>query len=162
MLNEKQHFFAHAYIGCGGNGRAAAIKAGYSHTSAAKRACDFLKVPEGVQDIVQTHRNAVLKATEDFDVVAELIGLCRMSAASGSLAVAHNTLATLGRLQNLEPARRVEVRNLDPDEIDRQIEHYLSIINHQSSKNEMAAADLSHEGLIIFLIGLTCGIVGWH
>ena len=77
-----------------------------------------------------------------------------MSAASGSLAVAHNTLATLGRLQNLEPARRVEVRNLDPDEIDRQIDH-------QSSKNEMAAADLSHEGLIIFLIGLTCGIVGY-
>jgi hypothetical protein len=91
-----------------------------------------------------------------------------MSAASGSLAVAHNTLATLGRLQNLEPARRVEVRNVDPDEIDRQIKHYLSIINHQSSiinhqssKNEMAAADLSHEGLIIFLIGLTCGIVGY-
>ena len=133
MLNEKQHFFAHACIGCGGNGRAAAIKAGYSHTSAAKRVCDLLKVPE-VQDIVQTHRNAVLKATEDFDVVKELIGLYRMSAASGSLAVAHNTLATLGRLQNLEPARRVEVRNLDPDEMDRQIEHYLSIINHQNTK----------------------------
>jgi hypothetical protein len=133
MLNEKQHFFAHAYIGCGGNGRAAAIKAGYSHTSAAKRVCDLLKVPE-VQDIVQTHRNAVLKATEDFDVVKELIGLYRMSAASGSLAVAHNILATLGRLQNLEPARRAEVRNLDPDEIDRQIEHYLSIINHQKTK----------------------------
>jgi hypothetical protein len=133
MLNEKQHFFAHACIGCGGNGRAAAIKAGYSHTSAAKRVCDLLKVPE-VQDIVQTHRNAVLKATEDFDVVKELIGLYRMSAASGSLAVAHNILATLGRLQNLEPARRAEVRNLDPDEMDRQIEHYLSIINHQNTK----------------------------
>jgi len=92
-----------------------------------------LKVPE-VQDIVQTHRDAVLKATEDFDVVEELIGLYRMSVASGSLTVAHNTLATLGRLQNLEPARRVEVRTLDPDEIDRQIEHYLSIINHQNTK----------------------------
>ena len=45
-----------------------------------------------------------------------------------------NALATLGRLQNLEPARRVEVRNLDPDEMDRQIEHYLSIINHQNTK----------------------------
>ena len=132
-LNEKQNHFAHAYIACGGNGRAAAIQAGYSHTSAAKRACDLLKHPE-VQDIVQTHRDAVLKATEDFDVVEELIGLYRMSVASGSLAVAHNTLATLGRLQNLEPARRVEVRNLDPDEIDRQIEHYLSIINHQKTK----------------------------
>ena len=87
-----------------------------------------------VQDIVQTHRNAVLKATEDFDVVEELIGLYRMSVASGSLAVAHNALATLGRLQNLEPTRRVEVRNLDPDEMDRQIEHYLSIINHQNTK----------------------------
>ena len=42
--------------------------------------------------------------------------------------MAHNTLATLGRLQNLEPARRVEVRNLDPDEIDRQIAHYLDVI----------------------------------
>ena len=132
-LNEKQNHFAHSYIACGGNGRAAAIQAGYSHTSAAKRACDLLKVPE-VQDIVQTHRDAVLKATENFDIVEELIGLYRMSVASGSLAVAHNALATLGRLQNLEPARRVEVRNLDPDEIDRQIEHYLSIINHQNTK----------------------------
>ena len=133
MLNEKQNHFANAYIVCGGNGKAAAIQAGYSPSSAAKRACDLLKVPE-VQDIVQTHRDAVLKATEDFDVVEELIGLYRMSVASGSLAVAHNTLATLGRLQNLEPARRVEIRNLDPDEIDRQIEHYLSIINHQNTK----------------------------
>ena len=132
-LNEKQNHFAHAYIACGGNGRAAAIQAGYSHTSAAKRACDLLKHPE-VQDIVQTYRDAVLKGAEDFNVVEELIGLYRMSVAAGSLAVAHNALATLGRLQNLEPARRVEVRNLDPDEIDRQIEHYLSIINHQNTK----------------------------
>jgi len=132
-LNEKQTRFAHAYIACGGNGRAAAIQAGYSHTSAAKRACDLLKVPE-VQDIVQTYRDAVLKGAEDFNVVEELIGLYRMSVAAGSLAVAHNALATLGRLQNLEPARRVEVRTLDPDEIDRQIEHYLSIINHQNTK----------------------------
>lgn len=132
-LNEKQTRFAHLYIACGGNGRAAAIQAGYSPSSAAKRACDLLKVPE-VQDIVQTHRDAVLKGAEDFDVVEELIGLYRMSVASGSLAVAHNTLTTLGRLQNLEPVRRVEVRNLDPDEIDRQIEHYLSIINHQNTK----------------------------
>ena len=132
-LNEKQTRFAHAYVACGGNGRAAAIQAGYSHTSAAKRACDLLKVSE-VQDIVQTHRDAVLKGAEDFNVVEELIGLYRMSMASGSLAVAHNALATLGRLQNLEPARRVEVRNLDPDEMDRQIEHYLSIINHRNTK----------------------------
>ena len=132
-LNEKQTRFAHAYVACGGNGRAAAIQAGYSPSSAAKRACDLLKVPE-VQDIVQTHRDAVLRAIEDFDVVGELKSLYRMSVASGSLAVAHNTLATLGRLQNLEPVRRVEVRNLDPDEIDRQIEHYLSIINHQKTK----------------------------
>ena len=127
-LTEKQARFAHAYIACGGNGRAAAIQAGYSHTSAAKRACDLLKVPE-VQNIVQTHRDAVLKATEDFDVVGELKSLYRMSMAAGSLAVAHNTLATLGRLENLEPARRVEVKNLDPDEIDRQIEFYSSVID---------------------------------
>jgi hypothetical protein len=133
MLNEKQTRFAHAYVACGGNGRAAAIQAGYSPSSAAKRACDLLKVAE-VQDIVQSHRDAVLKATEDFDVVSELIGLYRRAVASGSLAVAHNALATLGRLQNLEPVRRVEVRNLDPAEIDRQIEHYLSIINHQKTK----------------------------
>jgi hypothetical protein len=75
--------------------------------------------------------NHSVGGAKDFDVVEELIGLYRMSVASGSLAVAHNALATLGRLHNLEPARRVEVRNLDPDEIDRQIEHYLSIINHQ-------------------------------
>ena len=90
-LNEKQTRFAHAYIACGGNGRAAAIQAGYSPSSAAKRACDLLKVPE-VQDIVQSHRDAVLKGTENFDVVDELIGLYRMSVASGSLAVAHNAL----------------------------------------------------------------------
>ena len=132
-LNEKQNHFAHSYIACGGNGRAAAIQAGYSHTSAAKRACDLLKVSE-VRDIVQTHRDAVLKATQDFDVVSELKSLYRMSVASGSLAVAHNTLATLGRLQNLEPVRRVEVRNLDPDEIDRQIEFYSSVIDQARSR----------------------------
>ena len=132
-LNEKQNNFAHAYIACGGNGRAAAIQAGYSHTSAAKRACDLLKVSE-VRDIVQTHRDAVLKATQDFDVVGELKSLYRISVASGSLAVAHNTLATLGRLQNLEPVRRVEVRNLDPDEIDRQIEFYSSVIDQARSR----------------------------
>ena len=135
-LNEKQTHFAHAYIACGGNGRAAAIQAGYSHTSAAKRACDLLKVSE-VRDIVQTHRDAVLKGTENFDVVEELIGLYRMSVASGSLAVAHNALATLGRLRNLEPARRVEVHNLDPDEIDRQIEFYSSVIDQARSRTEM-------------------------
>ena len=46
-LNEKQTRFAHAYIACGGNGRAAAIQAGYSHTSAAKRACDSAEGPGG-------------------------------------------------------------------------------------------------------------------
>ena len=135
-LNEKQTRFAHAYIACGGNGRAAAIQAGYSHTSAAKRACDLLKGSE-VQDIVQTHRDVVLKATENFDVVEEPIGLYRMSVASGSLAVAHNALATLGRLHNLEPARRVEVKNLDPAEIDRQIEFYSSVIDQARSRTEM-------------------------
>ena len=133
MLNVKQNHFAHAYIACGGNGRAAAIQAGYSPSSAAKRACDLLKVRE-VDDIVQTHRDDVLKATEDFDVVSELIGLYRMSVASGSLAVAHNTLATLGRLQNLEPARRVEVRNLDQGEMDRQIDFYSSVIDQARSR----------------------------
>ena len=80
MLNEKQTRFAHAYVACGGNGRAAAIQAGYSPSSAAKRACELLKHPD-VQDIVQSHRDAVLKATENFDVVEEPIGLYRMSVA---------------------------------------------------------------------------------
>ena len=87
-----------------------------------------------MQDIVQSHRDAVLKATENFDVVEELIGLYRMSVASGSLAVAHNALPTPRRLQNLEPVRRVEVRNLDPDEIDRQITHYLDVIGTGQNK----------------------------
>ena len=139
-LNEKQNRFAHAYVACGGNGRAAAIQAGYSYTSAAKRACDLLKVRE-VQDIVQSHRDAVLKATEDFDVVGELRSLYRMSVASGSLAVAHNALATLGRLQNLEPARRVEVKNLDPDEIDRQIEFYSSVIDQARDRVNTSSAN---------------------
>ena len=139
-LNEKQTRFAHAYVACGGNGRAAAIQAGYSHTSAAKRACDLLKVSE-VRDIVQTHRDAVLRATENFDIVEELIGLYRMSVASGSLAVAHNALATLGRLQNLEPARRVEVKNLDPDEIDRQIEFYSSVIDQARDRVNTSSAN---------------------
>ena len=133
MLNVKQNHFAHAYIACGGNGRAAAIQAGYSPSSAAKRACDLLKNPE-VHDIIQTHRDAVLKATQDFDVVSELKSLYRISVASGSLAVAHNTLATLGRLQNLEPARRVEVRNLDQGEMDRQIAFYSSVIDQARSR----------------------------
>jgi hypothetical protein len=95
-----------------------------------------------VKDIVQSHRDAILKATQEFDVVEELIGLYRMSAASGSLAVAHNALATLGRLQNLEPARRVEVRNLDPDGIDRQIAHYLDVIETGQKKRPPKA--MSH------------------
>ena len=132
-LNEKQTRFAHAYIACGGNGRAAAIQAGYSPTSAAKRACDLLKHPD-VQDIVQSHRDAVLKGTENFDVVAELKDLYRRAIASGALAVAHNSLATLGRLENLEPVRRFEVRNLDPDEIDRQIDFYSSVIDQARSR----------------------------
>ena len=139
-LNEKQTRFAHAYVACGGNGRAAAIQAGYSPSSAAKRACDLLKVRE-VQDIIQTHRDAVLKSTEDFDVVAELKSLYRMSVASGSLAVAHNALATLGRLQNLEPVRRVEVKNLDPDEIDRQIEFYSSVIDQARDRVNTSSAN---------------------
>ena len=143
-LNEKQTRFAHAYIACGGNGRAAAIQAGYSPSSAAKRACELLKHPE-VQDIVQRHRDAVLRGTENFDVVDELIGLYRISVASGSLAVAHNALATLGRLQNLEPVRRVEVRNLDPDEIDRQIAHYLDVIG--TGQNKKAPGDGVSQGL---------------
>ncbi len=85
-LNEKRTRFANAYVACGGNGRAAAIQAGYrSPSSAAKRACELLKHPE-VQDIVQSHRDAVLRGTESFDVVEEMIGLYRMSIASGSLA----------------------------------------------------------------------------
>lgn len=99
----------------------------------AKRACELLKHPE-VQDIVQSHRDDALRGTEDFDVVEELIGLYRMSVTSGNLAVAHNTLATLGRLQNLEPARRVEVHNLDPDGTDRQIAHYLDVIGTGQNK----------------------------
>ncbi len=126
-LNEKQTRFAHAYVACGGNGRAAAIQAGYSPSSAAKRACDLLKNTD-VQVIVQGHRDAILTVTEDFDVVAELKDLYRRAIASGALAVAHNSLATLGRLENLEPVRRFEVRNLDPEEMDRQITHYLDVI----------------------------------
>ena len=42
-----------------------------------------------------------------------------------------------GDLQNLEPARRVEVQNLDPDEIDRQIECYASVIDQARSRTEM-------------------------
>jgi phage terminase small subunit len=45
-FNEKQNRFAHAYVSCGGDGKAAEIQAGYSHTSAAKRACNLLKVPK--------------------------------------------------------------------------------------------------------------------
>ena len=93
----------------------------------------MLKVSE-VQDIVQSHRDAVLKATEDFDVVAELKDLYRRAIASGALAVAHNSLATLGRLENLEPVRRFEVRNLHPDEIDRQTTHYLDVIGTGQKK----------------------------
>jgi hypothetical protein len=93
-------------------------------------------------EIVEGHRAAVLGSPDDFNVVDELVKLYRVSVASGSLAVAHNTPATLGRLQNLEPARRIEVRNLDPDEIDRQIEHYLSVIDQQK-KSRPPETDLT-------------------
>ena len=67
-------------------------------------------------------------------MVEKLIDSYPMSVASGSLAVPHNALATLERLQNLEPARRFEVRNPDPDEIDRQIAHHLDVIGTGQNK----------------------------
>ena len=119
----------------------------------AKRACELLKHPE-VQDIVQSHRDDALRGTEDFDVVEELIGLYRMSVTSGNLAVAHNTLATLGRLQNLEPARRVEVHNLCSAEIDRQNIHYLDVIGN-GQHNRPAERDTARE---LKLTLASCGL----
>ncbi len=64
-----------------------------------------------------------------------------MSVASGSLAVAHNALGHTGATAELEPARRVEVKNLDPDEIDRQIEFYSSVIDQARDRVNTSSAN---------------------
>ena len=135
-LNEKQNQFAHFYLQCGGNATAAAIKAGYSPTSAAKRGCENLKHPE-VMAIIDAQRSAIMDSTEVFDVVAELKSLYRRAVAGGALAVASNTLATLARVVGAEAPQKIDFKHLSDDELDRRIAHYTSVINMSKSLHSL-------------------------
>ena len=134
MLTALQTNFAHAYLECGGNATAAAMKAGYSATSAAKRGCENLKHPQ-VMAIIDAQREAILNSTEAFDVVAELKSLYRRAVAGGALAVASNTLATLARVVGAEAPQKIDFKHLSDDEIDRRIALYTSVINSSKPLN---------------------------
>lgn len=136
MLTARQTNFAHAYLQCGGNATAAALKAGYSATSAAKRGCENLKHPE-IMAIIDAQREAILDSTEAFDVVAELKSLYRRAVAGGALAVASNTLATLARVVGAEAPQRIDFKHMSDDELDRQIAHYTSVINTSKSLHSL-------------------------
>ena len=70
-LNEKQNHFAHAYIACGGNGRAAAIQAGYS------RKTEF----EIIDEAINTSDAVFLLV---FHVLLDLIDFDCLSSTSGT------------------------------------------------------------------------------
>ena len=131
MLTNLQTNFANAYLQCGGNATAAAIKAGYSATSAAKRGCENLKHPE-IMAIIDAQREAILDSTEAFDVVAELKSLYRRAVAGGALAVASNTLATLARVLGAEAPQKIDFKHMTEAEMDLRIAHYTSVIEMSS------------------------------
>ena len=127
MLTDRQRKFANEYIDHGGNGTAAALAAGYSPTTAAKRASKNLRVPE-VAEIINAHREAIMADMDGFDVTAELKSLYRRAVAGGALAVASNTLATLARVTGSEAPTKIDYRNMTPEQIDKEIGHYIDII----------------------------------
>lgn len=127
MLTDRQRKFANQYIDHGGNGTAAALAAGYSPTTAAKRASENLRVPE-VAEIINAHREAIMADRDGFDVTAELKSLYRRAVAGGALAVASNTLATLARVTGSEAPTKIDYRNLTPEQIDYEIGRYVDII----------------------------------
>jgi len=127
MLTDRQRKFANQYIDHGGNGTAAALAAGYSPTTAAKRASENLRVPE-VAEIINAHREAIMADRDGFDVTAELKSLYRRAVAGGALAVASNTLATLARVTGSEAPTKINYRNLTPEQIDNEISRYVDII----------------------------------
>ena len=127
MLTDRQRKFANEYIDHGGNGTAAALAAGYSPTTAAKRASENLRVPE-VAEIINAHREAIMTDRDGFDVTAELKSLYRRAVAGGALAVASNTLATLARVTGSEAPTKIDYRNLTKEQIDNEISRYADII----------------------------------
>lgn len=127
MLTDRQRKFANEYIDHGGNGTAAALAAGYSPTTAAKRASENLRVPE-VAEIINAHREAIMADRDGFDVTAELKSLYRRAVAGGALAVASNTLATLARVTGSEAPTKIDYRNLTTEQIDNEIARYVDII----------------------------------
>ena len=82
MLTERQRFFAENYLSHAGNGTAAAIAAGYSRTTAAKRSSELLRHPD-VAAIIEAQRGAIRSETDPVDVALELGDLYRACRAAG-------------------------------------------------------------------------------
>ena len=129
-LTERQRSFAECYLAHAGNGAAAAIAAGYSQTTAAKRASELLRHPE-VSRIIKAERAALRSRTDPVDVAHELADLYRSCRAAGHNAVAHQCLATLARVQGVEAPTRHQFATMTADEMDWQIARYEAVIGQQ-------------------------------
>jgi len=68
MLKESKHRFIDAYMENGGNGRQAAIRAGYSEKSAHTTAYRLLREPEVVAELERRRSNVVAHANYTADI----------------------------------------------------------------------------------------------
>lgn len=127
MLTERQRSFAENYLSHAGNGTAAAIAAGYSRTTAAKRSSELLRHPD-VAAIIEAQRGAIRSETAPVDVALELGDLYRACRAAGHSAVAHQCLATLARLHGSIAPECHQFALMTSDEMDREIARYSEII----------------------------------
>ena len=130
MLTVRQRSFAETYLAHAGNGAAAALAAGYSPKTAAKRASELLRHPE-VSRIIEDGRDALRSQTDPVDVVRELADLYRSCRAAGHSAVAHQCLATLARVQGVEAPSRHQFAAMTPEHLDREIARYQAVIGQQ-------------------------------
>ena len=73
-LSEKQEMFCQFYVGvCKGNGREAAVRAGYSDKAAYQQAYENLRKPDIISRIKELRREALEKSGYSNDAVKEII-----------------------------------------------------------------------------------------
>jgi hypothetical protein len=141
MLSDKQLRFADTYLAHGCNGRAAALAAGYAESTAAERASELIRHPV-IAGMIEDQRAVIRSETDPVEVVVELADLYRSCRAAGHVAVAHQCLSSLARVRGSEAPQRMQFSNLTPEEIDLQIERYVSVIR-QYEKRRPPETDLT-------------------